>query len=233
MHYIIDLITIGIITGAVLIGKRKGFLKSSYNVLSFVITAILVVSLQDPFCDFLAQSTLGENIRLSVFEQVTGKAEENQEAFTESEDVSSVSQIGEEMGLPDFMMKFFDEKLEEQTQAVETIKNSALATLADAVTELILKIISILLLFVIVRISVFLLLQILGALFKLPVLKSINSVLGILIGTVNGLIVIYIVCAVITLLIPSDSLGVVVEMIDSTLLTKYFYNNNLLIEIFI
>ncbi len=233
MQYIIDLVTIGILTTAIVMGKQRGFLKSSYNILSFVITAILILTLQQPFCDYLSGSTLGENIRIKVNEQVLGSAEKDSAKIEGTDDAETAIKVGEVMGLPSFMMNFLDEKLQKQTEAVETMKNDALTTLSAAVTELILKIISILLLFVMVRVCVFLLLHILNIIFKMPILKSINSILGIAIGTVNGLIVIYIICAVITLLIPTDSVGSIVNMIDSTLITKYFYHNNLLIEIFI
>ena len=137
------------------------------------------------------------------------------------------------MGLQSFLMNFLDEKLEKQAEAVETMKNDALAVLTDAVTEMILKIVSILLLFAVVRVGVFLLLRLLDLLFKLPVLHGINSFLGMLIGAVNGLLIVFILCALLTLLVPTDSMSALGEVIDKTLLVKYFYNNNLLIELFI
>lgn len=233
MQYIIDLVTIGILTAAIVMGKQRGFLKSSYNLLSFVITAVLILTLQQPFCDYLSGSALGESIRAKVSEQVVGSAVSDMPEIEGSDDAETAIKVGEVMGLPSFMMDFLDEKLKKQTEAIETMKNDALSTLSDAVTELILKIISILLLFILVRVCVFLLLHILNIIFRMPVLKSINSILGIAIGTVNGLIIIYIVCAVVTLLIPTDSVSSIVNMIDSTLITKYFYHNNLLIEMFI
>lgn len=233
MQYIIDLITIAVLTIAILMGKQRGFLKSSYNILSFIVTAVLILTLQQPFCDYLSNSALGENIRTKVYERVTGDVEKEQAKIDGTDDAETAIKVGEVMGLPSFMMDFLDEKLKIQAEAVETMKNDALSTLSESVTELILKIISILLLFVMVRIGVYLVLFILNAVFKLPGLKSINQFLGIIVGTVNGLIVIYIICALITLLIPTDSVGGICYMIDQTLITKYFYHNNLLIELFI
>ena len=224
---------IGIITAAVLIAKRRGFLKSSYNVLSLVITAVLIITLQEPFCTYLEGSALGTAVRTKVEEQVLGTAGEELAQIEDTEDAETAVKVGEMMGLPSFLMNFLDEKLEKQAEAVETMKNDALAVLTDAVTEMILKIVSILLLFAVVRVGVFLLLRLLDLLFKLPVLHGINSFLGMLIGAVNGLLIVFILCALLTLLVPTDSMSALGEVIDKTLLVKYFYNNNLLIELFI
>lgn len=233
MHYIFDLALVGVITAAVLVAKRRGFLKSSYNVLSLLITAVLIISLQEPFCAYLEASALGEAVRTRVEEQVTGTAESEMPQIKDTDDEETAVKVGEMMGLPSFLMNFLDEKLEKQAQAVETMKNDALAVLTDAVTEMILKIISILLLFAVVRVGVFLLLRLLDLLFRLPLLHGINSFLGMLIGAVNGLLIVYIICALMTLLVPTDSMSLLGDVIDKTLLVKYFYNNNLLIELFI
>ncbi len=233
MHYLLDLALIAVVTSAVMIAKRKGFIKSSYNVLSLIITAVLILSLQQPFCDYLAKSALGETVREKVEEQVLGTAASEEMEIQDAEDAETAVKVGEMMGLPEFLMRFLDEKLEKQTEAVENMKNNALEVLTDTVTEMILKIISILLLFILVRVGVFLLLHILEALFKLPVLNGINSFLGMIIGAVNGLLIVYIICALFTLLAPTESMGQIGEAIDKTLILKYFYNNNLLIELFI
>ncbi len=233
MNYLFDLVLIGIITAAVLVARRRGFLKSSYNVLSLIISVVLIVTLQQPFTDYLMTSPLGQTVREKVSEQVMGTAEEDMEVIADEEDSETAVKVGEMMGLPQFLMDFLDEKLEKQTEAVEIMKNDAFAVLTDTVTEVILKIVSIILLFLAVRLGVFLLLRLLDILFKLPVLSSVNSFLGMIVGALNGLLVVYILCAILTLLAPTESLSVIGDIVDKTLIVKYFYNNNLLIELFI
>lgn len=233
MQYILDLALIAVITAAVLIAKKRGFLKSSYNVLSLIITAVLIFTMQEPFCEYLSSSKLGAAVRENVSKQVMGTAEGEFSEIDDVEDAETAVKVGEMMGLPTFLMDFLDDKLEKQTKAVEEMKNDALAVLTDTVTEVILKIISIALLFILVRLCVFLLLHFLDALFKLPVLNGINSFLGMIVGAVNGLLIVYVACALLTLLAPTESLSAISEAVDKTLIMKYFYNNNLLIELFI
>lgn len=233
MNYIIDLVLIGIITASVLVAKKRGFLKSSYTILSLIISAVLIVTLQQPFTDYLSASALGQTVRDKVQVQVMGTAEKEMEEIDDEEDGETAVKVGEMMGLPSFLMDFLDEKLQKQTEAVETMKNDALTVLTETVTEVILKIASIILLFLAVRLGVFLLLRLLNILFKLPLLSGINSFLGMLVGALNGLLIVYILCAVLTLLAPTESLSAISSVVDNTLITKYFYDNNLLIEMFI
>ncbi|MBQ8636801.1 MAG: CvpA family protein [Clostridia bacterium] len=233
MNYIFDLVLIGIITASVLVAKRRGFLKSSYTVLSLIISAVLIVTLQQPFTDYLSSSALGQTVRDKVQLQVMGTAEKQMTDINAEEDEETAVKVGEMMGLPSFLMDFLDEKLEKQAEAVETMKNDALAVLTDTVTEVILKIASIILLFLAVRLGVFLLLRLLDIIFKLPLLSGVNSFLGMIVGALNGLLIVYIICALLTLLAPTESLSTLSEIVDETLIVKYFYDNNLLIEMFI
>lgn len=233
MNYIFDLVLIGIITASVLVSKRRGFLKSSYTVLSLIISAVLIVTLQQPFTDYLSSSALGQTVRDKVQLQVQGTAEEQMPEINGEEDSETAVKVGEVMGLPSFLMDFLDEKLEKQAEAVETMKNDALAVLTDTVTEVILKIASIILLFLAVRLGVFVLLRLLDIIFKLPLLSGVNSFLGMIVGALNGLLIVYIICAILTLLAPTESLSVISKVVDETLIVKHFYDNNLLIELFI
>lgn len=233
MNYIFDLVLIGIITASVLVSKRRGFLKSSYTVLSLIISAVLIVTLQQPFTDYLSSSALGQTVRDKVQLQVQGTAEEQMPQINGEEDSETAVKVGEVMGLPSFLMDFLDEKLEKQAEAVETMKNDALAVLTDTVTEVILKIASIILLFLAVRFGVFVLLRLLDIIFKLPLLSGVNSFLGMIVGALNGLLIVYIICAILTLLAPTESLSAISKVVDETLIVKHFYDNNLLIELFI
>ena len=233
MNYIFDVVLIAIITASVIVCKKRGFLKSSYTVLSLIISAVLIVTLQQPFTDYLTGSALGQTVREKVEEQVMGVSEEEIAEIEDTEDAETAVKVGEMMGLPVFMMDFLDEKLEKQALAVETMNNDALAVLTDTVTEVILKIASIILLFLLVRLGVFLLLRLLDLIFKFPLLSGVNSFLGILIGALNGLLIVYIICALLTLLAPTEALSSIGDIVDSTIIVKYFYHNNLLIELFI
>ncbi len=230
LNYILDLALIAVVTLSCMIAKRRGFLKSSNTILSLIISAVLIVTLLEPFTDYLIKSPIGESIGEKISYKVEDTAEDEEITV---EDGKSAEEFGKVMGLPVFMTAIVGDKIEEQVEKMEEIKNDALTQVSDAVLEVVLKIIAIILLFLLVKVGVFLLLRFLDAVFKLPILSGINSFLGIFVGLINGLLAVYIICAVLALLVPSASMEALTASIDNTILFKYFYNNNLLIELFV
>lgn len=89
MNYILDLILIAIITASVIVSKRRGFLKSSYTVLSLIISAVLIVTLQQPFTDYLSSSALGNTVRERVQKQVIDVSEEEMSEIENKEDAET------------------------------------------------------------------------------------------------------------------------------------------------
>lgn len=227
MNYIFDTVLVAIIIVAIVIGRKKGFLKSSYNVLSLLISTTLILTLSDPFCEYLKNSTFGELVHKRVEEKIIVKTDDED---TDNEEIAE--KIGEIMNLPDFLVMFLEERLERQTEAIETAKNDVINMMVDTVTDMIIKIVSIILLFLLVRIGVFLLLKILGVATKMPGINGIDRFFGTLIGAVNGVFIVYIICAIITLFVSGEKFEYISSVIDSTYVVKYFYNNNFLIELF-
>ena len=84
-----------------------------------------------------------------------------------------------------------------------------------------------------VKFFVFLLLKILESLFKLPGLKTINRLLGAGLGVINALLLIYIICGAVSLFAPADKLVLIEETVQNTYILKYFYENNLLLSLFV
>ena len=113
------------------------------------------------------------------------------------------------------------------------IKNNVMEVITDSLTLLIMRIIALILLFILVRIFVFLAVKILESLFGLPGLKTINKTLGAVIGIVNALLVIYIICGAVSLFTPTDKLAVISETLNQTVLLGYLYNHNLLLGLLI
>lgn len=227
---VLDILLIAIILYFVAAAAKKGFIRASRNIVALILTALLITSLQPVVLNFLQQSTLGDNIKIMVSKNVTKTYEKEQ--LPQDADTSDTEQsllICEAMSLPSFL----SDSIESSIKQMSEIKNNVMEVITDSISQLILRLISILLLFLAVRIFVFLILKLLESLFGLPGLKTVNRTLGAVIGTVNALLAVYIICGLVSLLTPTDKLEAVKTAIDSTYLLKYFYENNLLLSLFI
>ena len=229
MVLIFDIVLIAVIVSIILYYSKKGIISASKNIITIILTIVLLTSMQGVVLDMIRSTTLGDSIKQRVSESVTKVYEEkNLPENADTTDSDTALEICESMALPSFLSKNIEKSLGQMTE----VKNNVMEVITDTLTMLIMRIIALILLFVMVRVFVFLIVKFAESLFELPVLKSINRTLGVIMGIVNALIFIYIVCGLVSLFVPADKLVDVTEMINQTVVLKHFYNNNLLFGLF-
>lgn len=227
---ILDIALITVIVFFITVAAKKGFIKASRNIAALILTAVLMTSLQPVVLGILRQSPLGDNIKIMVSKNITGAYEKEQlPPDADTTDTEQSLMICEALSLPSFL----SDSIEDSIKQMSEIKNNVMEVITDSISLFILRLISIILLFLAVRIFVFLVLKLLESLFGLPVLKTVNKTLGAVIGIVNALIAVYIICGAVSLLTPTANLAEVQTAVDTTYILKYFYNNNLLLSLFI
>jgi len=207
---------------------KKGFIGACKNIVSIVLTVILLSTMHPMILRQLQSSQIGNSIKQVVTDNVTKTYEKEQiPEETDTTDTEKSVEICNSLGLPDFISK----NIEKTLVGMSEIRNNVMEVITDSLSLLILKILALLILFVIVKVFVFLILKILESLFTLPGLKTINMGLGAIIGIVNALLIVYIVCGVLNLFVPMDKMPIIQETVNSTYILKYFYNNNILIDL--
>lgn len=82
--------------------------------------------------------------------------------------------------------------------------------------------------FIIVRAVLVLLTFISDIITSLPILKQFNEVGGILYGAIKALLIIYVVLAIVFLIICYTNNSTISEAINSSYITRFFYDHNLL-----
>ena len=210
---IFDIIVVGIFVLCILHSMRQGFIKSVSAIVSIVLTIVLMFAFQDSINTYLRESDFG----IAVNEKITDAL--LKDGFDDKDTNET-----EELKLPGFLKPI----IEETQKTVDDTKNSLLEETANGVTTTILNVLSILLLFVIVKILLFFALKILDIIFKLPLLKSVNKIAGVAVGAINALFIIYILCAGLIWFGLND----VTSEIGNTFIAQYFYNNNILLDLF-
>lgn len=230
MGYVLDIILVAVMVFFIVMSARKGFISASKNIITLILTVTLLASMQGVVLEALQNSPLGDNVKKMVSQNVTKTYEaENLPEETDTTDTEKSIMICEAMSLPAFLTNSIEATIHEMSE----IKNNVMEVITDSLTLLIMRIIALILLFILVRIFVFLAVKILESLFGLPGLKTINKTLGAVIGIVNALLVIYIICGAVSLFTPTDKLAVISETLNQTVLLGYLYNHNLLLGLLI
>ena len=114
---------------------------------------------------------------------------------------------------------------------VNGVRELAKQEFAKNAAELIMKLLSLMIIYTVVRITLIIAGFILNGVMQLPVLKQINEVLGMAIGALLGFIEMYLAFAVITFISSVTDISFVVGAIKSSFLASVMFDNNIIIRL--
>lgn len=199
-------------------GYYKGFVISFINMASWIIASICSIKFYPVITNYLAAHT---PIYSKICQILNDK-------------VTAVSNIS--MGESSFDMSSFirlPEVLEEALALPDVVSgNFVVNNMSEVIAKLLLDIISILIIFFIVKIALAIIAGILDKFTQLPIINQLNRLGGLLFGFIKGGIIIFVILALmvpITSIFPNEFIDQSIE--DSTV-TKYLYDHNLILTIF-
>lgn len=212
MTIIVDLVILAIIIICVIMGYIKGLTGVLIKIISFILSIIIAFILFIPASNLVINKTqIDETIAQSVRGVILGNSD---------------SQKVEE-NMPSTITEYI------QGQA-ENVADSAKESVADAtavgVSETIVKAAVWIILFIVARILLILLKFVTSLIAKLPVIKQCDKIGGVVYGLLEGLVIVYILLAIISLVSPMMN-GTLANMIDNSYLGSAMYNNNILLKI--
>lgn len=213
MSIILDILLAVIIVLAFRTGAKKGLVKSIRTVAAFVLTLVLVAALKGPAIDYMSGTDMAGRISGSISDKVH---------IPQGGGVN----IAERLNLPQVVQGSVNTKLSEMDLAVTSINDAV----SSSLTGIFMTIIVCIGLFIIIRLLLMFLFMIFDAAAKLPVIRGANKMLGGLLGVVSAVFIIFIALGLVSLFAPADSS--LFEAIDNTYAVKYFYNYNILLQLF-
>ena len=236
MNAVLDIIIVIIAALTVYFAYKRGFIKTVLSASSFLISIVLTVLLLSPVKNALMQSSLADNVRARVENEINeiidARGAKNVEVLAEKDaDTSEFATMLEKIGLSqdDLRVKFNEWKAENDVQ--ERLKENLIKYISDPVVDAIVTVVSIALIFfgsiILLKITSY----VLDKVSKLPILKTANKLLGVAMGVVLAIVRIYLFVILVKLLIPNgNALGI--DMLTSinpekTLLFKLFYDFNI------
>lgn len=215
MGLVVDIIILALISLSVFIGYKRGLIKCAINVLSFFIAILVVVLLTTPISNLIINNTkIDDNIKSTILEKI---------------DFNNVN--AEDLKL--------DENNSNSPEVVRDYINDLTKGATDNVAEVLAENLSIMIINIAVAIVLFIgtkfalifvkaLADILG---KIPLIKQFNKVGGIIYGVASGIVRVYLILAVISIIVPVLANGSIVDAINSSMIGKAMYDNNILLKI--
>ena len=211
MDYLILIGVIAVLAVSGLYGYKKGFMHIVLSMVAMLVTFILAAALTVPVSAMIKSATpLYDVIEESVNELVV----EN------SVDVNSI----EKLNLPE---QIEEKIIEGAGEAVGTFNEYLVNTVSDMFLKAITFFVLIIVIYIIVRI-VIVIFDFIG---KLPVIKSINKTGGLVVGIVQGLLIVWIGCLVVTAFGDKAWAQEVFRQINDNEMLTFIYSNNPIIYI--
>ena len=202
MGIIIDIILICILALTIFLGYKKGLVKVVFKVLAFLIALILTIILYRPITNTVINNTeLDEKIANVIIEKGTVEVDDSAENKTL-------------------------DKYVENTK--KNIQNDVVNTTAKSVSENLVGIIVMIALFIALRIALMILAIFANSLAELPIVKQFNKAGGIVYGLAEGIIIIVAIIYFISSMTKDSS---IVSAINTSVITKYIYYNNPILNI--
>lgn len=197
MSIILDVILLTIFVAFVFTAAKKGFMLSLLE----LIAVIVALALSYQFSPVVAQAAYDGIVEESLIETVETQIDDNLNISSSTEQAEMVLDA-----IPDFMVTFASsvgieveevrekitsENFSAENLATELVNKVAQPIVLAALTAIFFVLLAALLLFVLKWLA-----QILAKLFKLPLIGTVNKVLGGTLGACKGIMVIIFVCTI-------------------------------------
>ena len=216
---------------SIILGARRGLLKTVWKMGAWVIVIICVIALKTPFTSMLAQTDAAADVYNSITEKITPVFTNN---LYEGEVTNAQkADIAKTLHLPQIVVSqvLKDYDAQAVTTGTTSAVNRAVDNIARSLTMMIIGFVAAVVLFILVKLALFIIYEILNAFSKLPVINTANSMLGAVWGFISMMLVIYIICAIVSFAAADND--TVYRMITETYVVKYFYNYNIIIQLLI
>ena len=202
---------IAIIALNVFICYKKGLVKLAVGLIAVVAAIILALVFYKPVSNLIIENTeLDENIEKAIINNFTSETQEGQE-------VRYVSVL-------DYLQKYVDD-------AVNKTQTEIVTQTAGMMAVKIINVAVLIGIFLLVRVVLLLLTFISDIITSLPILKQFNEVGGVLYGAIKALLIIYIILTIVFFIMCYTSNSTIADAINSSYVTKFFYEHNLLLNI--
>lgn len=211
MGIILDVIIVAIIALNVYLCYRKGLVNLAVGLIAVVAAIILSVIFYKPITNLVIEKTgFDEMLENTIVETFV----------PEGASAGQVRYVG--------ILSFLETEI---GNAVNETENDVAYETAGAMAEKVINLIVFIGIFTAVRVALFALTFVADAITSLPILKQLDDVGGILYGLVKALLIVYVVLAIASIVVSFIPSTVITDAIESSYITKFFYNNNLLLNI--
>ena len=228
----VDLVILGILAVSVLFGLYRGFIASVASMGGRLLSLGLSFWLSPMVADFLRNNTSLSNTLMSYADAATRLKDSTLSGLSVQGLTSeSISSILDRASLPAPLDKLLQNNLTQQVYKAANIPQDVGHYVTQTIVSALMNVICFVVTFVLLLILFHVIINLLKAIFRFPVLKQLNSIAGGAFGLLRGALLCFVLFALMPLLqtvIPVEGLG---EMVETSTLAPLFNSGNLILSI--
>ena len=198
MGIVIDIIIILFILASVFFGYKKGLISLAINILAFIIAMVVTLLLYKPIGNIIINNT-------TVDEKLQQMIQTKIEEFMKNDDSKDSS-----------------------SELIESAKNGLLPDTSKSLSINIIYGITLIVLFIIIKICLLLVNSLANQVAKFPIIKQFNEIGGVLYGLLRGIIITYVILMVIQLVVILNPNGALDNAMQESYLAKTMSTYNIL-----
>lgn len=215
-----------ILAAAALIGYARGFIHIVLSLVTFLVATVIATLLTGPICRIVYTS--------SVYEEVTDNIEQfvGEQLELETANVTEIvnNNLLDNLGLPSAITDKLNDALlanEGELASVQDISKCV----AEKFAAIIVNAAVYLIIFALAVIALQIIIFLADIVSKLPGLNALNRCLGLVCGLVNGVIILWICCVVITIISGTETGAALMKTIYQNQFLNFIYSHNPLLEL--
>ncbi|WP_010244928.1 CvpA family protein [Acetivibrio cellulolyticus] len=224
-----DLLVLVIILGFGFIGIKNGFIYSMFKLVSFFIASIISVKCYPLLSNILDKTPIFNNIKSGILKNLLLQ-QKAQSGLVNHGAQTAAGSVVDSLKLPGFLKEAIKGQLakEDVTRLLDI--TAIMDKISDVLTHVVVDILSLVLLYILIRVGLIFLRFILEGIAKLPVFKQMDKLGGFAFGAVEGLLTVYIIFAVIMIFISSPAFKGFSQAVETSTIAKFFYQNNFIVH---
>lgn len=203
------------------VGYKRGLVKVLFSLISFLLI-MLVVGIISPVIGNVLQE------KTSLHQTISGKCMEVVQEWNvagDSESAEGRLQLIDQYQFPDSIKQY----LKEDT-ALTALETDFTSYISGKMADLVMDAIAYVIAFIVVWIAFRIIAGVLDLVAKLPVLRSLNHLGGVIAGCAQGVLIIWIFFLVVTVFCTSSWGNWCMEMIAQSEILTYIYDKNIILR---
>lgn len=232
-----DYSVVAIMLTCAIIAMLSGFVRTIFRLASFFIAVTIAVSFYPLVANYIINNTSLYRTVKTVIEQKISSDREKKESNIPSNEETVQSQQAIDFSkfpLPDNIKQQLGNigaaVYGNKQELTEYRQNNDVQTAAEHIAHALINILSALIIFAVAGIILAFIRNILEWIAELPIFYQLNKAGGFILGGIEGLLIVYFICAILAVFATSENLKTVFLLIDASLYAKHIYYNNFLLD---